>query len=453
MNMKLFAIYCLALACVGTSAKGEVSFHKEIVPILKRSCQGCHHPGKLKGELDVTSHAALSRGGKHGPVFKAGDPKESALVQEISGPEPSMPAEGDPLSAAEVSLFERWIAEGAKDDTPAELLNRYKLAAPPVYTTPSVISALAHSPDGSLLAVSGYHEVLLHNSDGSALVGRLVGESPRIESVAFSSDGKLLAVAGGAPAVFGEVQIWDVAERKQSAAYKVSFDSVYGISFSPDNQMVAFGGADKSVRVLNVADGKELMKFDNHSDWVFATTFTLDGKRVLSGSRDRAMKLINISNGQFIDDINKLLEPVLCMSRHPKQDVIAYGGEQGTPRIYRISDNQGRTAANNDVNLQKALERQAGPVHSIAYSPDGEQIAIGSVDGEVRIYKPDGARTATLKGHSGAVFAISWHPSKPEITTGGYDGKLRIFNPANGELLKELVPFPMEQGKRVAEAF
>lgn len=450
--MKDIWIYGLALGLIGSNSSADVSFHNEIVPILKRSCQGCHHPGKLKGELDVTSHAALSKGGKHGVVFKAGDPRESLLIQEISGPEPSMPAEGDPLSAAEVSLFERWIAEGAKDDTPAELLNRYKLAAPPVYTTPSVISALAHSPDGNVIAVSGYHEVLLHHSDGSGLAGRLLGESPRIESIAFSSDGKVLAVAGGAPAVFGEVQIWNVDERKLQAAYKVSFDSAYGISFSPDNHAVAFGGADKSVRVLNVTDGQELMKFDNHSDWVFATTFTLDGKRVLSGSRDRAMKLINVSNAQFIDDINKLIEPVLCMSRHPKQDIIAYGGEQGTPRIYRISDNQGRTAANNDVNLQKAFERQPGPVHAIAYSPDGEHLAIGSVDGEVRIYKPDGARTATLKGHSGAVFALSWHPTKQEIATGGYDGKLRIFNPASGELLKELVPFPMEQGKQVAEA-
>ena len=427
-----------------------VSFHKEIVPVLKRSCQGCHHPGKLKGELDVTTHAALSKGGKHGPVIAIGDPKQSLIIKEISGTEPSMPAEGDPLSAAEVALFERWIAQGAKDDTPAELLNRYKLAAPPVYPAPAVISAAVYSPDGALIAVSGYHEVLLHNSDGSGLAGRLLGESPRVESIAFSSDGKLLAVAGGAPAVFGEVQIWKVTERELMAAYKVSIDSLYGVSFSPDNQRVAFGAADKSVRILNIVDGKELMKFDNHSDWVFATTFTLDGTRVLSGSRDRAMKLINVSNGQFIDDINKLLEPVLCMSRHPKQDVIAYGGELGTPRVYRISENQGRTAANNDVNLQKAFERQPGPVHSIAYSPDGEQIAIGSVDGEVRIYKADGTRAATLKGHSGAVFAISWHPNKPEIVTGGYDGKLRVFNPANGELLREFIPFPMEEGKQVA---
>jgi WD40 repeat protein len=372
------------------------------------------------------------------------------LIDEISGAEPSMPKEGDPLTSAEVALIQRWISEGAKDDTPPEKKNPYKLAGPPKYAAPALISSLALSPDGSLLAVAGYHEVLLHKSDGSAVVARLVGESPKIESIAFSPDGKLLAVAAGAPAVFGEVQIWNVAEQKEIFARRISLDSIYGISFSPDSTRIAFGGADKSVRVLNVADGAEIMRFDNHSDWVFRTTFTMDGKRLLSGSRDRAMKLINVENGQFIDDINKLLEPVLCFSRHPKQDQIVYGGELGNTRIYKISDNQGRTAANNDNNLIKEFERQPGPVYSVAFSPDGNQVAIGSIGSEVKIFKTDGALATSLKGHEGGVFAIAWHPAKPEIFTAGYEGKLRIFNPANGELIKEFFPFPLEPEKHVA---
>ena len=255
-------------------------------------------------------------------------------MEEVSGNEPSMPKEGDPLSKAEVKLLAQWILEGAKNDTPADA-GSFKLAAPPVYTKPPAISTLAYSSDGKVLAVSGYHEVLLYEPDGSGLAGRLLGESPQIESICFSADGKLLAVAGGAPARFGEIQIWDSASRKQISAYKISDDSLYGASFSPQADQIAFGCADKSVRVIEVKDGKELMKFDNHTDWVLGTTFTLDGKRLLSGSRDRAIKLINLANGQFIDDINKLLEGVLCLARHPKEDIVACGGDLGTPRTYR----------------------------------------------------------------------------------------------------------------------
>lgn len=441
----------LPLAALGADVK-PVSYFHDVVPILKRSCTGCHHPAKLKGELDLTTYATFQKGGKHGPSFKPGTPQESRVIEEISGDEPNMPKEGDPLTRDEVALFERWIGEGAKDDTPLEA-NSFKLSAAPVYTVLPVISCVAFSPDGSVLAVSGYHEVVLHKNDGSEMIARLVGESPRIESVAFSPDGKRVAVSGGAPARFGEIQFWDAESHKELHAFKIANDSVFGVSFSPDGERLAFGCADKTVRVIAVEDGKELMKFDNHSDWVLATTFTVDGKRLLSGSRDRAMKLINVANGQFIDDINKLLESVLCMARHPKEDLVAFGGDLGTPRIYRISDNQGRTAANNDVNLIREFERQPGPVCSIAYNPDGSSIAVGNVDGEVRLYKTsDGSRIATMKENKGAVFALRFHPTKNQLVTGGYDGKVRIFEVPEGKLTTAFNPVPIKEGDKVAAA-
>jgi len=443
----------LALALPGWAADAKpVSYFHDVVPILKRSCTGCHHPAKLKGELDLTTYAAFQKGGKHGPAFKPETPQESRVLEEISGEEPNMPKEGDSLTKDEVALFERWIKEGAKDDTPPEV-NSFKLSAAPVYTVLPVISCVAFSPDGTLLAVSGYHEVVLHNYDGSGIIARLVGESPRIESVAFSPNGKLVAVSGGAPARFGEIQLWDAESHKELQSFKVANDSVFGVSFSPDGERLAFGSEDKTVRVISVNDGKELMKFDNHSDWVLATAFTVDGKRLLSGSRDRAMKLINVANGQFIDDINKLLESVLCMARNPKEDLVAYGGDLGTARIYKISDNQGRTAANNDVNLVREFERQPGPVCSIAYSPDGNSIAVGNMNGEVRIYKTgDGSRLATLKENKGAVFALKFHPTKNQLVTGGYDGKVRLFEVPEGKLLTTFNPVPIKESEKVATA-
>lgn len=435
------------LVCLPWFARAEdkpVSFYREIFPVFKRSCNGCHHPGKLKGQLDLTTYEAFQKGGKHGAAFKPGDPKNSVILEEISGDEPSMPKEGDPLTKEEIALIEVWIVQGAKDDTPANA-NSFKLAEPPVYLVPPVISALVYSPDGKAMAVSGYHEVLLHSADGSNLIARLVGEAPRIESLCFSPNGKLLAVAGSAPARFGEVQLWDTTTNGLLRSFRVASDSLYGISFSPQADRIAVGCADKTVRILAVSDGKELLKFDNHSDWVFATTFTVDGKRILSGSRDQAMKLIDAANGQFIDDINKLLEGVLCLARHPKEDIVAYGGELGTPRIYKISDNQGRTAANNDVNLVRAFEKLPGPVHAIAYSPDGQAIAVGGVGGEVRLFNTsDGKRIATLKGHEGAIFAVAFHPEQKQIVTGGFDGKVRIFETTNGDLVKEFVPVPLK---------
>ncbi len=447
----LFVIHFLALPALADAAK-SASYYHDILPVLKRSCTGCHHPGKLKGGLDLTSYAGLAKGGKHGPAFKAGDPAKSQLMEQISGTEPAMPKEGDPLSTAEVALIAQWVGAGAKDDSP-DLSTAVKLAKPPEYSAPPVISALAFSPDGKVLAVSGYHEVLLHQGDGSGLIARLVGESPRIESLAFSSDGKLLAVSGGAPARFGEIQIWDAQTRQELKSFKISEDSLYGVSFSPDNQRLAFGCADKTLRVISAGDGKELLTFDAHGDWVFGAIFTHDGRRVLSCSRDKAMKLLDATTGQFIDDINKLLDGILCFARHPKLDEVVYGGDLGVARLYRISDNQDRGGGDTarDANLLREFERQPGPIHAVAFSPDGGRVAIGGMGGEVRIYSVnDGNLTATLKGHEGAVFSVTFNPANGQIATGGYDGKVRLFDSTSGKLITSFIPVPIKGPEKLA---
>ena len=44
------------LPCALTQAEDKpVSYYGDLVPVFKRSCTGCHHPGKLKGQLDLTS--------------------------------------------------------------------------------------------------------------------------------------------------------------------------------------------------------------------------------------------------------------------------------------------------------------------------------------------------------------------------------------------------------------
>src|SRR3954451_25021958 len=114
MRMSLFPALLLCGLIIASSARAQnkpVSYHKDIKPLFTATCNGCHRPEKSKGELDMTTYAALLKGGKHGASVVAGDPGKSHLFEMISGPMPDMPDEGDPLTPAQVSMVERWIKE------------------------------------------------------------------------------------------------------------------------------------------------------------------------------------------------------------------------------------------------------------------------------------------------------------------------------------------------------
>ena len=121
------------LAAQDQAAK-PLSFHNQIHPILQRKCQGCHQPAKANGKLILTTFDSLMKGGEGGTVVEPGKPDESLLIEQITGDSPAMPKNAPPLSAAEVDLLNRWIAQGAKDDTPAAAKDPIDQDHPPVYT-------------------------------------------------------------------------------------------------------------------------------------------------------------------------------------------------------------------------------------------------------------------------------------------------------------------------------
>ncbi len=458
-------IVCAATCLLGTAsykpcraqtksaADQPVSYHKQIWPLLQAKCQGCHQPASAGGKLVVTTYAQFTKGGEHGPVFFPGDAVKSPLFEYLNGIRTLMPKNGPPLPPQDIALFKRWVMEGAKDDTPAAT-DPISSDHPPVYHASPVITALAYSPDGKTLAVSGYREILLHNADGSGLRARLVGKAQKILSLVYSSDGSMLCAVGGTPALFGEVQFWNAADNKEINAVQTTFDTIFGASLSPDNKELAFGGADNSVRVVTVPDGKQIMQLDNHSDWVFATTFAMDAKKqlnVVSAGRDQAIKLTLVNGGSFIDDINTHFTALRCLVRNPKADQVLCGGDDGIPRLYKIFRTEVRTMNQEDHNLVKAYEKQRSGITALGFSANGANIAVGTDIGTINIYNTmDGKPVCSLTGLFGAAYALAFSPNGEEIATAGFDGVVRIYNAKSGSLQKQFVPVPISRSQSTA---
>ena len=218
-----WALACIALAMGPTladdkpaevDANAPVSFYKQVLPVLQHKCQGCHQPAKANGKLDSDVVRVAGEGRRGRARFEPGKPDESVLIENVEGSPPIMPPMGAPMTPEEVDLVARWVAQGAKDDTPPRPRTRSTRDHPPVYAAPPLTTALAYSPDGQTLAISGYREVLIYKADGSGLLKRLVGQSQRIETLVYSPDGSILASVGGSPGRFGEVQFWDAKTYK-----------------------------------------------------------------------------------------------------------------------------------------------------------------------------------------------------------------------------------------------
>jgi len=415
------------------------SYFRDVRPIVQRQCQGCHQPNLKSSNLDLTSFEGFQAGGKHGPGA-------STLVGYITGEsKPQMPLGQPPLPSDQIELIRTWIAAGAKDDTPAEAREADK---PIVYLQPPVINALAFSPDGKKLAVSGNREILIHELDGAEPPQRLPGLSDRILSLVFSKDGSLLVAAGGTASLFGEVQIWDVAAGKLKRSLTLTGDTVFGASISPDASRIAVGCTDNSVRILNASSAKELFKIGNHENWVLGTIFGVDGKRIVSVGRDRAAKLTDATSGAFLENVNLLRGELAAIARHPGKDIVVIGGEDRVPYIYKMDRAQNMKIAD-DSTLIRKLDRQAGSIAALAWSEDGAHIAVGGASPEVTIFDAEsGKQTAACKGHRAGIYAIAFSPDGQTLATGGFDGEVRLYRVGTGEIVKEFIPVPITENLR-----
>ncbi len=109
--MRVLAVFLVISAAAGAQ---PVDFSQQIHPILTARCMTCHNGERGQGGLSVMTREALLKGGKGGPALVPGQPAKSPLVLRLKGEGGQrMPLAGPALSAAEIALVERWVAEGA----------------------------------------------------------------------------------------------------------------------------------------------------------------------------------------------------------------------------------------------------------------------------------------------------------------------------------------------------
>ena len=362
------------------------------------------------GSYLMTQFDRMVAGGETGePAIVAGKPEESYLISLVT-PEngeaemPRPPAK--PLSDIEIETISRWIAQGAVNDSKSESGPVYSDENPPTYNAPPAIPAIDVSPDGQTVAVAGHNEVRLVSLERGETSARLIGRSPRINSLEFSPDGNFLAVVGGKPGIEGEVQVWDAHKHELALSVTYTYDALCGVSWSPDGTKIAFGGGDNVIRAIDAKSGERVLFQGAHEDWIRDVGFTNDGKHLVSVARDMSCKLTEVETERFIDNITSITPGALSgglnsVAVHPTRNEIIVGGADGIAKAYRIFRETARKIGD-DANLIRTLPKIPGRIFDVVVSSDGSRVAAAStIDGtsEVRVwnYDFDGTLTDELK--------------------------------------------------------
>ncbi|PAX51415.1 hypothetical protein CK510_24915 [Brunnivagina elsteri CCALA 953] len=213
--------------------------------------------------------------------------------------------------------------------------------------------------------------------------------------------------------------------------------AVYAVAYSPNNQLIATGSADKSVKLWG-QDGKLLANLPGHKGTVWGVAFSPDSKTLVSVSDDKTVKVWGLDEfGKYkqLRSWNDDAE-IYTVSFNPNQQIIATGGKNKTVKIWKL-----------DGTLITQLKGHTAAIRAVKFSLDGNFIASGSEDGTVKIWQSDITASKTNKTnyqllytlkHQSAVRTIAFSPDGEIIATAGADKVIKLWQTSDGKLLNSL---------------
>eukprot|EP00013_Stygamoeba_regulata_P023917 CAMPEP_0177652472 /NCGR_PEP_ID=MMETSP0447-20121125/13152_1 /TAXON_ID=0 /ORGANISM="Stygamoeba regulata, Strain BSH-02190019" /LENGTH=582 /DNA_ID=CAMNT_0019155727 /DNA_START=56 /DNA_END=1804 /DNA_ORIENTATION=+ len=228
------------------------------------------------------------------------------------------------------------------------------------------------------------------------------------------------------------LHLWDARTGTSRSVLHGAVQTLMGVAFSPNDELVMGVSTDNSARIWSISQGRVLHNLTGHLNKVYAGRFSGDSTRAITGGYDRSLKIWDVRRGYC-------LRTILCGSSCNDLDIqdnqlVVSGHMDGAVRFWDLK--RGEKA-------HEAKEVHSKQVTCTVMSRDGQ--AVFSCGRDNVIHMHDTRTYQVVKTFSDSRFrsGVNWNRlgldvNSEHLAIGGNEGEVFIFDIGTGGVIKTL---------------